>query len=83
LASSYKKRGIYALGLIKTPDPGADFGRRTERCPSQKLPVSRLHAHGFTGITATFGNGRLKYPGVSALERALLAGSQADGFHGF
>jgi hypothetical protein len=71
-ASSYKKRSINALIFIKTPDPGADFGARTEGGPSQKLAVMRLHPHGFARVATALGNGRLKNPGMAAQERALF-----------
>ena len=59
-AGSAEKRGIDALCLHKTPDPGADFGSRTERRPSQELPLMRLDPHRLTAVGAPPLNGRLK-----------------------
>ena len=61
-----EKRGVDALRLHKTPDPGADFGGRAERRPSQKLPLMRLHPHRLTAVGAPPLNSRLKYPRMAA-----------------
>ena len=54
---------------------------RAERRPSQKLPLVRLHTHRLTTVAATFGDGRFKYPGVAALQRAFFALLESDRFH--
>ena len=54
---------------------------RTERRPSQKLPLVRLHTHRLTTVATAFGDGRFKYPGVAALQRALFALLESDRFH--
>ena len=52
-----------------------------ERRPAQKLPLVRLDTHRLTTVAAAFGNGRVKYPGVAALQRALLALLESYRFH--
>ena len=64
---------VDALRLVKTPDARPDARRGAERCPTQKLAVVRLHAHGFTRVTTAFGNGTVKNPRVAAQCRTLFA----------
>ena len=53
---------------------------RTERLPSQKLPLVRLDTHRLTTVATAFGDGRFKYPGVAALQRAFFALLESDRF---
>jgi hypothetical protein len=41
-----KKGASMRCCFVKTPDPGADSGRRAERRPGQKLAFAGLHPHG-------------------------------------
>ena len=76
-----KESVVNALGLVKAPNAGADFGAGAERCPTQKLPRGRLHPHRLAAVAATLGDGVVVYPGVAAQGGALFALSQAQGFH--
>ncbi|MFM2054403.1 MAG: hypothetical protein RL456_2440 [Pseudomonadota bacterium] len=73
---------VDALGLVEAPRPHPDHRARAERGPGEELAVVALDAHGLARIGAALVDTPLEHPGVLAQERALLAFTQTDGFHG-
>ncbi|MNV94857.1 hypothetical protein D3C71_1896940 [compost metagenome] len=80
-ASSYEKRSINALRLVKAPHPRANARAGAVGGPGQELAFVRLHPHGLAAVATALGNGRFKDPGVAAQERALFAGAKTEDFH--
>ena len=72
---------VYALRLVETPGPRADFRTRAEGRPGQELSAAGLHFHGFARIGASARDGRVKNPGMAAQQGALLALPKSNRFH--
>ena len=76
-----KEGCLNALGFVKTPDSGSDFGGGAEGSPAQKLAAVRLHPHGFTRIATALGDGAVKNPGVPAQRRTFFPRLQFQCLH--
>ena len=66
LQAAGKECIVNALGLVKTPNAGTDFGAGAKCCPPQKTAAVAFHTHRFTRISAALGNRAVKYPRMAA-----------------
>ena len=75
--------GVDALGLVEAPGAQADERLRAVGRPGEEAPVARLDTHRLARVGLAAVDAALEHPRVTAQQRALLSGAQADGLQGF